>query len=253
MPKHTYGLVHDRHDDRDLRFSSVANKLGLVSLPPKVDLRPVCSPVRDQGDLGSCTGFASAVGFREALLNDAKKPFVPLSPLYVYYWERQREKSINVDSGATIRSAMKVLAKFGAAPEALWPYDISKFRDRPSDISIVQGKQYAISKYHRVNNVIEMKQALSIHHPIVIGIEVWESFESDEVASTGIVPIPDEQKEAMLGGHAVCVVGYDDALRSFIIKNSWGTSWGQGGYCLIPYAYFNPNLKLVMDMWTGKA
>lgn len=254
MPQsqHRYGLVHDRHDDRDLRFSQVANKLGLVSLPPMVDLRPVCSPVRDQGDLGSCTGFA-AIGFRESLLLQTTKPFVGLSPLYIYYWERVREHTINNDAGATIRSAVKTLRKFGAAPEALWPYDISKFRDRPSPEAIAAAKDYTISAYHRVNNIIEMKQALAIKHPIIIGIEVWESFESDEVKKTGIVPIPDFRTEMMLGGHALCVVGYNDAKRVFLVKNSWGTDWGVDGYCTIPYNFFAPKFKLVMDMWTGRA
>jgi C1A family cysteine protease len=253
MGNHTYGLVHDRHDSRDERFSTVINKLMITHLPPKVDLRNLCSPVRDQGDLGSCTGFATIVGFRECLLITSGKPFVGLSPLFEYYWERYKENTVNDDAGAQLRDGMKVLAKMGAAPEVEWPYDITKFKDAPSAQAVTDARGYAISAYHRVNTVMEAKQALAINHPVVIGIEVWESFESAAVAATGIVPLPNFSTEQMLGGHAVCIVGYDDAAHTFLVKNSWGTTWGMAGYFTLPYAYFNPKMGLVMDMWTGRA
>ena len=251
--RHSYGLVHDSHDIRDFRFSTVANKLGLITLPPMVDLRPKCSPVRDQGQLGSCTGFAAITGFRECLLVQSGKTFVELSPLFEYYWERYKENTVNEDSGAEIRDAMKVLAKFGAAPEKDWPYDISKYTVAPPSISVQNAKNYPIAGYHRLNNRIEIKQALSIGHPVVIGIQVWDSFESDMTAQTGVVPLPNTQTESMLGGHAVCIVGYNDAPRTFLVKNSWGTSWGMAGYFTLPYEYFNPARGLVMDLWTGRA
>ena len=92
-----------------------------------------------------------------------------------------------------------------------------------------------------------MKTALAESLPVVIGIDVYESFESDEVAKTGIVPIPGK-KEQLLGGHAVCVVGYDDSKNWLIVRNSWGTSWGNKGYFYLPYKYHD----LLGDMWTGK-
>lgn len=253
MPQHNYGLIHDRQDRLDQPFSTVVNKLQITHLPPKVDLRAKCSPVRDQGDLGSCTGFATITGFRECLLIQSGKPLVELSPLFEYYWERVKEHTVDQDSGAQIRDAMKVLAKFGAAPETDWPYDITKFKDQPPQQAILDAKGYAISAYHRVHTVMEIKQALTIGHPVVIGIEVWDSFESDAVAKTGIVPLPNFSTEKLLGGHAVCVVGYDDAAHTVLVKNSWGTAWGMAGYFTLPYAFFNPQMRLVMDMWTGRA
>lgn len=250
---HKYGLVHDRHDGRDMRFSEVANKLQLVHLPPKIDLESLCSPVRDQNDLGCCTGFATITGFRECLLKQSTVPFVTLSPLFEYYWERVKEHTVDQDSGASIRDAMKVLAKFGAAPESDWPYDISKFKDQPTPQAIKDAHTYPIKAYHRIHTVMEIKQALSIKHPVVIGIEVWDSFESDAVAKSGIVPLPNFTTEQMLGGHALCIVGYDDTTRQFKFKNSWSTLWGQAGYGFLPYGFFAPNLGLVMDMWTGRA
>lgn len=254
MALHRYGLTPDRHNPHpDPRFSDVANKLGLLTLPPFVDLRPLCSPVRDQGDLGSCTGFAIVTGFRECLEIVSKRPLVVLSPLFEYYYERLFEHTLNQDAGAQIRDGMHVLRKMGATPETDCPYDITKFTDAPSAQAVADAKPFAISAFHRINNRIEIKQALSINHPVVIGIEVWESFESDVVAQTGVVPIPNQSTEQNLGGHAVCVVGYNDAKQQFIVKNSWGTGWGDQGYFYLPYGYFNPNAGLVMDMWTGRA
>ena len=251
---HKYGLVHDRTDKRDIDFATVAGWFQFLRrLPPRVDLRPVCSPVRDQGDLGSCTGFAAITGFRECLLIQSGKPFVTLSPLFEYFWERYKEHTVLQDAGAQIRDAMKVLAKFGASPEADWPYDISKYTVMPPQQAVADAKNYPISGYHRVNTMLEAKQALSNKHPVVLGIEVWDSFESNTVAQTGLVPIPDFNSEGMQGGHAVCMVGYDDVQHHFIVKNSWGTSWGDKGYFYLPYGYFNPNLHLVLDMWTGRA
>lgn len=254
MAKHSYGLVHDRHNSSgDPRFSDVANKLGLLQLPPAIDLRQWCSPVRDQGQLGSCTGFAIVTGFREFIEIKQRGTLTVLSPLFEYYYERVFEHTVFQDAGAQIRDGMHVLRKMGATPETDWPYDITKYTDAPPAQALVDAKPYAISAFHRVSNRIELKQALSINHPVVIGIEVWDSFESDAVANTGIVPIPNFQTETNLGGHAVCVVGYNDAKQWFIVKNSWGQSWGDHGYFYLPYGYFNPGLGLVMDMWTGRA
>jgi C1A family cysteine protease len=246
---HQYGLVHDRHDARDLRFSATS-ATGLLKLPSLVDLRPLCSPVRDQGNLGSCTGFAIITGFRECLATQVHT-FVELSPLFEYYWERYKERTVSQDAGAQIRDGMKVLQKIGAAPESSWPYDISKFTVQPPTTMLT--KMYTIAAFHRINNAIEIKQALAHNRPVVVGISVFDSFETDEVAKTGVVPIPDQTNENYLGGHAVCVVGYDDSKHVFIVKNSWGVDWGIAGYFTLPYGFFNPSANLVMDMWTGHA
>jgi len=222
MNRHAYGLLPDTHDQRDLRFSLVANDLGLLDLPRSVDLRPLCSPVRDQGALGSCTGQA-LIGFRECLLTQAKQ-FTALSPLYIYYWERSLERSIQDDAGAQIRDGMRVLRKLGAAPEPDWPYDIAKFRDRPSQEATDDAAAYRIQHFHRINNAVEIKQALCL----------------------GAVP-----PKKYLGGHAVAVVGYNDDAARFLVRNSWGTGWAMAGYFTLPYAFFRPALGLVTDLWTG--
>jgi C1A family cysteine protease len=77
---------------------------------------------------------------------------------------------------------------------------------------------------------------------------VYESFESDEVASTGVAPMPGVS-EMVLGGHAVMAVGYDDKSSRFLARNSWGLDWGMGGYFTMPYAYLADN-NLADDFWT---
>src|SRR5437667_9076746 len=109
---HSYGLVPDTHDPRDRRFSLVANDRGVLELPRSVDLRPLCSPIRSQGDLGSCTSFAIVSGFRECLLVQANQR-IELSPLWLYYRERSLERTVSQDAGAMIRDGMRVLRKLG--------------------------------------------------------------------------------------------------------------------------------------------
>ena len=93
-----------------------------------------------------------------------------------------------------------------------------------------------------------MKMSLSKANPFVVGIVVYESFESDTVAKSGYVPMPNVTSEAMLGGHAVLCVGYNDIKKVWIMRNSWGTSWGDRGYFYLPYAYLLDN-TLTSDLW----
>jgi C1A family cysteine protease len=251
MAKRVYYLKQDEADERDKYFHATLPKLKTV-LPKSVDLRNGCSPVVNQGDLGSCTANAIASGLREYLELRAGK-LTPLSRLWLYWEERRLEGTINKDSGASIRDGMKVLQKLGCAPETDWPYDISKFAETPPAICNRDAVLFKISEYHRVSNLIYLKTALAGGYPIVIGIQIYESFESAEVAQTGIVPLP-KQGESYLGGHAVLAVGYKDdepngTTGVVMCRNSWGENWGDYGYFYLPYSYFN---GYVLDMWTGK-
>ncbi len=109
--------------------------------------------------------------------------------------------------------------------------------------------KYKVVKYARVaQGLNQVKGCLASGYPFVFGFTVYESFESQEVAQTGIVPMPDWNERAM-GGHCVVAVGYEDTQQSFIIRNSWGRNWGMNGYYTMPYAYLsNPNMA--DDFWT---
>jgi C1A family cysteine protease len=251
MGKRVYKLKPDAEDLRDKVFRPTQFKTITV-LPKVVDLRLGCSQVVDQGELGSCTANAIASGLREYWEKPSGK-LTPLSRLWLYWEERNIEGTVNEDAGAYIRDGMKVLQKLGCAPETDWPYDITKFTKTPPAKATTDASQFKINEYHRVTNLTLLKTALAEGYPAVIGINVYESFESDQVAQTGIVPLP-KRGEQLLGGHAVLAVGYKDDAKIkgqgvAICRNSWGESWGDKGYFYLPYSYF---ARYVTDMWTGK-
>ncbi len=240
-----YGWLPDLPDHRDLMFGAV--RPVPPTLPPRVDLRPNCSVVEDQGSLGSCTGNALA-GAIEVLERKNKVPFVDASRLFIYYNERVIEGTVKSDSGAMIRDGIKTLKKQGVCSEKKWPYIVSKFAVKPSAACYKEALQHQITAYHRIVTVDEMRTCLAEGFPFVFGFTVYESFESQEVAKTGVVNMP-QPAERAIGGHAVLGVGYDDAEKRFIVRNSWGTSWGLQGYFTMPYEYL-ADRNLSDDFWT---
>ena len=242
-----YGWVRDLPDARDHLYAAPLMSLKR-GLPPSVDLRPKCPPVYDQGQLGSCTanGIGAAIEFDQR--KQRVKEFTP-SRLFIYYNERVIEGSVSQDSGAQIRDGVKSVAKLGAPPETDWPYDISKFTDKPPAKAYRDALKDVVTSYSRVtHNLTNMQGCLADGYPFVFGFTVYQSFESAKVAKTGIVPMP-APGEQVLGGHCVMAVGYDDKQRRFIVRNSWGPKWGIAGYFLMPYEYLiNPDLAT--DFWT---
>lgn len=246
-PHGGYGWHPDLPDARDYSYAAPLVRFPR-GLPSAVDLRSECPPVYDQGQLGSCTanGIAAAIEFDQR--KQGSKEFVP-SRLFIYYNERVMEGTVNQDAGAQIRDGIKSVAQLGAPPEADWPYDITQFSQQPPDQAYQDAKQDIVSSYAAVTRSLsQMQGCLAAGYPFVFGFTVYESFESQEVASTGIVPMP-ASGEGVVGGHCVLAVGYDDSKRSFIIRNSWGPGWGANGYCYMPYEYLlTPDLS--DDFWT---
>jgi C1A family cysteine protease len=220
-----------------------------AALPPKVDLRPECPPVYDQGELGSCTGngWAGAVQFLQ--MKQGIPNFTP-SRLFIYYNERALENDVPDDAGASISDGANVVSKLGCPHEDLWPYDITKFAAKPNQDVYGDGLKHLVFSVQQVSqDLTSLKEVLSSSLPVVIGFSVYESFESNAVAKTGVVPLPGHH-EKLLGGHCVVLVGYDDSQSRFIIRNSWGTDWGMQGYATLPYAYIT-NSRLASDFWTA--
>ena len=248
MPKHSFGWVPDIPDHRDFLYS--APPVNVANLPSQVDLRPHCpKEVYDQGQLGSCTAnaIAGALEFDQIKENSAKV-FTP-SRLFIYYNERIIEHTVGADSGAQLRDGIKSVGKIGAPPETDWPYVIADFTQKPPKQAFQDAPLAKALQYQRVPQVLnQMKGCLASGFPFVFGFTVYESFESDEVAKTGAVPMP-SANEQVLGGHAVLAVGYDDASQRFIVRNSWGDVWGQAGYFTMPYAYLTDS-NLSDDFWT---
>ena len=240
-----YGWVPDRPDQRDQLYAAIAAPPR--KLPPAVDLRTTCSPVENQGQLGSCTANA-LVGGLEFLERKAGKQVTDLSRLFIYYNERAMEGTINEDAGAMIRDGVKTLVKQGVCTEKKWGYDIAKFAVKPSAACYRQGLTHQVQSYHRILTLLEMRDCLAEGYPFVFGFTVYEAFESATVAKTGKLNLP-KPKEKVLGGHAVMAVGYDDASKRFLVRNSWGADWGLQGYFTMPYGYLDDR-NLSDDFWT---
>jgi C1A family cysteine protease len=241
-----FGWVPDLPDQRD--FSFRVPRRTAAALPSAVDLRPQMPPVYDQGQLGSCTANAIGGAFEFDLIKQKEDDFVP-SRLFIYYNERVIERSVEEDSGAQLRDGMKTLANQGVCPEPMWPYVLSQFAAKPTPKCYAEAKKHLGMTYMRVaQDVLEMRGCVAAGYPFIFGFTVYESFESDAVARTGTIPMP-EGDERTLGGHAMCVVGYDNPRKLFIVRNSWGAAWGKKGYGTMPYAYFT-NTDLSADFWT---
>jgi C1A family cysteine protease len=218
------------------------------ALPPRVDLRPYMPNVYDQGNLGSCTANAIGAALQFMQIKQKEADFVP-SRLFIYYNERVMEGSVDSDAGAEIRDGIKSVNKLGAPPEKLWPYVISKFKRKPSATAYKAALKHQSISYQRVPRDLNHTRAcLAEGFPVVFGFSVYDGFESDACARTGILNLPGKD-EQLLGGHAVLAVGYDDATRRFYVRNSWGDAWGQKGYFTMPYEYL-ANRGLASDFWT---
>jgi C1A family cysteine protease len=223
----------------------------LQALPPRVDLRPQCPPVYDQGQLGSCTAQAIAAALQFDQAKQQQTDVFTPSRLFIYYNERVILGTVDEDSGAMLRDGIKSVAKQGGPHEKLWPYAVSRFRQKPDKATYKDGALHEAILYQRLPQVLDqLKGCLAGSYPFVFGFSVYESFESAAVAKTGDVPLPGPG-EPQLGGHAVLVVGYDEARRRFIVRNSWGPAWGVDGYFTMPYEYLLDG-GLSDDFWTIK-
>jgi C1A family cysteine protease len=240
-----YGWVPDLPDHRDYLYGAV--RPVPAAFPPRVDLRHFCSNVENQGNLGSCTANALA-GALEFLEIKHKVRFTDLSRLFIYYNERVIERSVRSDSGAMLRDGIKTLAKQGVCSEKTWPYVVSKVSVKPRAACYKEAHNYQITSYRRILSLAEMRTCLAEGFPFVFGFTVYEGFETQHVALTGVVDMP-HPRERVVGGHAVMAVGYDDAAKRFIVRNSWGEKWGMKGYFTMPYAYLTDR-NLSDDFWT---
>lgn len=216
-----------------------------AALPPNttsLDLRPKCPPVYDQGQLGSCTANALTGSFQ---FDD---PSWMGSRLFLYYNERSLDRDPSVDAGSSLSTGVKSLTQSGLCAESQWPYDCAKFAAVPPAACYRSALAHkTVASHHVAQDVTSMKEALAAGKPLVVAFQVYESFESDAVAASGMVPLP-ASSEKCLGGHAVMVVGFLDATQHWIMRNSWGSAWGDKGYFYMPYAYLT-DATLASDLW----
>jgi len=241
-----YGWRPDKPCVHDT-YRTAPRFLRAFTLPSNVDLEPHFPGVYDQGQTGSCTGNSSGSVVEFLRLKQRLWDFTP-SRLFIYYNGRALEGTTDQDAGAEIRDVISGLLKFGAPSEKVWAFDPSLLTVKPYTSAYEKAKLDLISGADRVLQTEQaIRSTLAGGEPIVFGITVYESFESEAVASSGIVPMPGTREQSV-GGHAIVIVGYDHAKRMFKIRNSWGKGWGQRGYCWLPYDYvLSPDLA--DDFW----
>jgi len=229
------GFKPDLPDIRDLTFEAEGIIRKKKVLPSVVDLRmhEDMPPVYDQGTLGSCT--AQSVGTLCDFEYGSAFQYLP-STLFLYYVTRSLEGTVDIDNGATIRNTIKAANQFGVPTHNFWPYTIAKFKDTPPQSIYDIAANHQALEYRKVRQRLDdLRECLSQGNLIAFGFCVYEGLYQITRAKPEI-ELPDYSQE-LLGGHAVVACGYNDDREHFIIRNSWGSSWGVSGYFYMPYSF----------------
>jgi hypothetical protein len=264
--KHVYGLLPTTPEE----YASIPvyskdefqHKYALSSITPAPAVMTLATPaVRDQGQIGACTGFCGAEAY-EILWNYKYGSFPPiLSPAFLYYEERVklRKENIVADDGANMINIDQVLTRFGITTEDLYAYpanDYSKdYATPPSAVAISTALGYRIGSYTliKTGDTAAVKNCIRNHIPVMMGFNVYDNvntyayFENLSTTRYTYNPINTSGTIAkglmLLGAHATPIVGYNDNRKAFLVQNSWGTSWGLNGFYYMPYKVFaNPEI-----------
>lgn len=231
-------------DPKDLRDIPMGLVLPPIPLPPKINYTKTMTPVRDQGDEGTCVAFASVVGVKEYQDTKEYKKMIELSPRYLYSLCKKNDGDPDTE-GTYPRVAMKMLLKHGTSPETFWPYSPHQ-TDKPKTGASKAALKYRVKAYARLKTILEMKRSLVINGPFLAGVDVYDSWFNKKVDKTGLIPMP-KKKDQYQGGHAICIAGYDDVKKLFKFKNSWGPSWGDTGFGYLSYDYMR---QYCVDAWS---
>lgn len=257
---YSFGWQRDLPDIRDLtdnhdKISTIFKAVTPVkTTPTSVDLRQWCSPIEDQKNIGSCTANAG-VGMLEYFEKKAFGKFTNASRIFLYKTTRNLMKATG-DTGAFLRTTMKAMVLFGIPPEDYVPYDVTKFDVEPSAFHYAFAEAFKSIVYYKLDPVgtsptqllQNIKDKLAIGLPSMFGFTVYSS-----LSGSAFIPFP-SSKDTVKGGHAVVCVGYKDDLKigdytgALLIRNSWGTSWGEQGYGWLPYQYVLSGLAV--DFWS---
>jgi len=232
------GWKRDAPDPRDLIYAP-RKKRGVSTT--NIDLRKsgLFPPIYNQGRTQSCIGASLAAVLEYGRRREKKRPDFDPSRLFIYYNTRVIEKDVEKDEGGELRNGMKSLTDYGSASEALWPFDENKVLEKPIPSAYEEGMKSMIKKYMRIpTDQKKILNVLSHDMPIAFGLSCFENFDTAKTAEDGIIPMPTGSHK---GDHAMVCVGFNGT--HFIVRNSWGDSWGDNGYAYIPIDYMlNDNL-----------
>lgn len=228
-----------------VKFPSI-HPLGLDAVVPKAkNLRQQQSPVKDQGHAGACVAFATAA-FAEFLQKKAMRlkidspliysdtKFVPLSELHLYYHNREREGTINQDSGSFIYNGITTAQLNGFCRSTIWPYDLNNLYSAPSKAAEEDGLKHRVGVGVHVDGIAQIEKCIASGYPVIIGTDVCASFM--EVGPDGIYQGV-EPGESPEGGHCLLLCGYSRMTKRMLLKNSWNRTWGRDGYVSVPYSW----------------
>jgi len=232
------------------------------NLPRESTLLEYAHEAYDQGSLGSCTANAFCTAFRICAKVQQKYPGFEPSRLFYYYNERAEEGTVAEDAGADEADGLHFAAKSGVCSEALWPYQIAKFAETPSPPAFVEAQHYLVQTWgvlpeaapggEDIQLLAQIRHLIAVEkQPVMIAVLIYESFNSMETALTGAVKYPDIATEQCLGGHEMCIIGYNDELQAFLVQNSWGPRWGRNGRCYLRYKYvLDPCLTIELSTFS---
>jgi papain like protease len=225
-------------------------RLGNRALPPKVDLRPHLTTIENQGETNSCVANAVAGAYEYLVKRYLDEDAYDVSRLFIYYNARAIEGDDIEDTGSIIADAIEGLKQHGACSEETWPFDTKAINAAPSEEAYAEAKHFVIEDTEAVPTDLEAwKSCLAEGYPIIFGIMLYKSFDAQR--QKGLVPMPTDNEAARgtHAGHAMLCVGYSDADKVFIVRNSWGPDWGDSGYCYIPYRYLISDKHNGGDSW----
>jgi C1A family cysteine protease len=227
-------ISSNKFNDHIERFGASVNNID----PNIVDLRKWMPPAEDQGDSSSCieNAIVGAMGFLQ-IRNGL--PFQGLlSRLFIYYNARVLENDVNKDEGSLVEDGLLSLCKFGAPLESEWVFDLNKIFVKPTPQCYTDGLKNCLNSYYNIpdENYSEMiKKALKSDHPVIFGMQV----NNDYMNYNGGILQSYSDKSEPDGGHCQVICGFNDNEKYWIIRNSWGQDWGEGGYCRMAYDYLD--------------